>query len=80
MNRTPEASATQERTFFGEVVGVHAVGVTNLGGGYRHEIAAGNDATLYVTLPEALPLWTAMDFTLRPAPANGKRPPIESES
>jgi hypothetical protein len=73
------APKPQERVYHGEVVGINAH--TNSGGWktYRVEIAAA-DATLYVTLPEAVPLWQAWDLVLRPAPANGKPPPIESES
>ena len=57
-----------ERVYHAEVVGMHVESVLNPAGGYRHEIAA-KDATLYVTLPEALPLWAPYDIVLRPVPS-----------
>lgn len=64
----PQAEPQAERVYHAEVVGMHVESVLNPAGGYRHEIAA-KDATLYVTLPEALPLWAPYDIVLRPVPS-----------
>jgi len=67
MNVTPAPlSAQGPLTFHGEVVGVTAMTLRNPPT-YRHEIAA-KDATLYVTLPEALALWTPVDIAVTVAP------------
>lgn len=67
-----QAAPEEGRVFHGEVVGIVAQ-TWHEPVGYRVQVEACG-ATLYVTLPEAVPLWTPFDLVLKPAPR------IESES